>query len=72
MRCPKCESTTNVINSRVIEDGRVARMRRCKQCRYLFYTAEAAVNEDMALMISQAQYTRKKKLMIEREANGRS
>lgn len=44
MICLACNSKTSVIVTRLIQDGRIVRRRRCPSCGYVFYTAEEAVD----------------------------
>lgn len=39
MKCPKCNSSTLVIDSRDIHD-RIRRRRKCTECKYRFSTVE--------------------------------
>lgn len=45
MKCPKCESKTKVMDSRLIEFNRVRRRRRCKECGYRFSTLEVNIED---------------------------
>lgn len=44
--CPRCSGTTIVRETVVMEDGEIARRRKCTKCDYRFWTAELVMPDN--------------------------
>lgn len=48
LRCPMCDSPSEVYNTQASQHGRVQRYRKCTECKFRFVSTERIENESIA------------------------